>query len=202
MTYEYCYCKFGHAYICPNCGTNPQSHYERKLSPGQPLPTIRQLAKDLQVSVITTKRAYEELEKSGFIESMVGKGSFVSGNNREMIRSKTFHDFAFKPVSFQVSQGFVTGLIGPNGAGKSTLIKLILDMVKPDSGSISFFGKPLEQHGKEIKQRIGYVADASRYYDHLSLKKMKQIIAPFYDNWDEDTYHISDRLNCRRKKSL
>lgn len=57
-----------------------------ELSPGQNLPSIRQLAKDLQVSVITTKRAYEELEKSGFIESMVGKGSFVSGNNRGMIR--------------------------------------------------------------------------------------------------------------------
>jgi GntR family transcriptional regulator len=46
---------------------------------------MRQLAKDLDISVITTKRAYEELEKNGFIYSIVGKGSFVSEQNNEMI---------------------------------------------------------------------------------------------------------------------
>lgn len=56
------------------------------LAPGQVLPSIRQLAKDLQISVITTKRAYEELEKERLIESVVGKGSFVSGANQEFIR--------------------------------------------------------------------------------------------------------------------
>ncbi|MDT2194159.1 ATP-binding cassette domain-containing protein [Paenibacillus larvae] len=72
-----------------------------------------------------------------------------------MIRSKTFHDFAFKPVSFQVSQGFVTGLIGPNGAGKSTLIKLILDMVKPDSGSISFLENRLNSTARKSNKGSG-----------------------------------------------
>ncbi|MGG1312768.1 MULTISPECIES: GntR family transcriptional regulator [Cohnella] len=57
-----------------------------ELSPGQPLPSIRQLAKDLQISVITTKRAYEELEKERLIDSVVGKGSFVSGANPAFIR--------------------------------------------------------------------------------------------------------------------
>ena len=48
------------------------------LKAGQPLPTIRGLAKDLRISVITTSRAYDELEKDGFIYSVVGKGSFVA----------------------------------------------------------------------------------------------------------------------------
>ncbi|MBU3160793.1 GntR family transcriptional regulator [Clostridium frigoris] len=52
------------------------------------LPSMRNLAKDLQVSVITTKRAYEELEKEGFIVSLTGKGSFVSGQNKELLRTK------------------------------------------------------------------------------------------------------------------
>lgn len=52
------------------------------------MPSIRQLAKDLQISVITTKRAYEELEKAGFIYSIVGKGSFVAEQNLEVIREK------------------------------------------------------------------------------------------------------------------
>lgn len=56
-----------------------------ELSSGDALPSMRQLAKELDVSVITTKRAYEELEKSGLIYSVVGKGSFVSEQNHEMI---------------------------------------------------------------------------------------------------------------------
>lgn len=55
---------------------------------GTALPSIRQLAKDLQISVITTKRAYEELEKAGFIYSIVGKGSFVAEQNLEVIKEK------------------------------------------------------------------------------------------------------------------
>ena len=53
---------------------------------GNPLPSIRSLAKELKVSIITTKRAYEELEKEGFIETVVGKGTFVSGANSERLK--------------------------------------------------------------------------------------------------------------------
>jgi GntR family transcriptional regulator len=59
-----------------------------ELQPGEALPSIRNLARELQISVITTKRAYEELEREGFIEAVGGKGSFVSGANRELIREK------------------------------------------------------------------------------------------------------------------
>lgn len=56
------------------------------LKPGEMLPSIRMLAKELKVSIITTKRAYEELEKEGFIETVVGKGTFVSGTNSERLK--------------------------------------------------------------------------------------------------------------------
>lgn len=59
-----------------------------ELVPGASLPSIRSLASDLQVSVITTKRAYEELEKDGFIETVPGKGSFVAPHNQELLREK------------------------------------------------------------------------------------------------------------------
>ncbi|MCF6464479.1 GntR family transcriptional regulator [Clostridium sp. Cult2] len=55
---------------------------------GDLLPSIRGLARDLQISVITTKRAYDELEKEGFIETMQGKGSYVAGQNKELLREK------------------------------------------------------------------------------------------------------------------
>ena len=57
-----------------------------ELKPGEMLPSIRMLAKELKVSIITTKRAYEELEKEGFIETVVGKGTFVSGTNSERLK--------------------------------------------------------------------------------------------------------------------
>ena len=56
------------------------------LSPGDALPSMRQLARDLRISVITTKRAYEDLERDGFIETVGGKGSFVAPRNMELIR--------------------------------------------------------------------------------------------------------------------
>ena len=59
-----------------------------KLKEGDALPSLRALAKDLRISVITTKRAYEELERDGFIETVTGKGSFVAGANTELIREE------------------------------------------------------------------------------------------------------------------
>lgn len=59
-----------------------------ELDQGEALPSIRALARDLQISVITTKRAYDELEKEGFIETMQGKGSFVAMQNKELMKEK------------------------------------------------------------------------------------------------------------------
>ncbi len=59
-----------------------------ELKEGDLLPSIRGLARDLQISVITTKRAYDELEKEGFIETVQGKGSFVAAQNKELMKEK------------------------------------------------------------------------------------------------------------------
>ncbi|WP_425539711.1 GntR family transcriptional regulator [Microaceticoccus formicicus] len=59
------------------------------LSDGELLPSIRSLAKDLRVSVITIKRAYDELEAEGFIYSMPGKGSFVAPQNPDLLKDRT-----------------------------------------------------------------------------------------------------------------
>lgn len=58
------------------------------LKEGEALPSMRQLARDLHISVITTKRAYEDLERDGFIETVMGKGSFVAQRNHELIREE------------------------------------------------------------------------------------------------------------------
>ena len=59
-----------------------------KLSPGEALPSIRALAKDLRISVITTKRAYDELEADGFLYTVAGKGCVVAEKNLDLIREQ------------------------------------------------------------------------------------------------------------------
>ncbi|MDL2293049.1 GntR family transcriptional regulator [Ruminococcaceae bacterium OttesenSCG-928-D13] len=59
-----------------------------QLASGDALPSIRALARDLRISVITTKRAYEDLERDGFIETIPGKGSFVASKNPEFLREE------------------------------------------------------------------------------------------------------------------
>ena len=59
-----------------------------ELKTGELLPSIRRLAKDLRISVITTKNAYEELEREGYVETIPGKGTYVANKNKEMIREE------------------------------------------------------------------------------------------------------------------
>ncbi|WP_297518759.1 GntR family transcriptional regulator [uncultured Clostridium sp.] len=63
--------------------------FKGNLNPTDPLPSIRVLAKELRVSIITTKKAYEELEKDGFIQTVAGKGSFISSKNNERLKEIT-----------------------------------------------------------------------------------------------------------------
>jgi GntR family transcriptional regulator len=59
-----------------------------ELAPGEALPSMRNLAMQMRISLITTKRAYEELERDGFIETYTGKGSFVKAQNPEFLREE------------------------------------------------------------------------------------------------------------------
>lgn len=74
---------------------------EGSLKAGEPLPTIRGLAKDLRISVITTSRAYSDLERDGYIYSVVGKGSFVAERNQEFVRElnlKEIENYIIKSI--------------------------------------------------------------------------------------------------------
>lgn len=79
-----------------------------ELSGGELLPSIRSLAKDLRISVITTKRAYEELEKDGFIETIPGKGCFVKTKSSELLREEVLRkieDHLINAVHMAISYG-------------------------------------------------------------------------------------------------
>lgn len=80
-----------------------------ELAPGQALPSIRTLANDLKVSVITTKRAYADLETAGFIDSVQGKGSFVTGGSLELQREEALRTLESRLAAI-VEDGAALGL--------------------------------------------------------------------------------------------
>lgn len=102
--------------------------------------------------------------------------------------SKQYKEFELKDVSFKLEKGYIMGFIGPNGAGKSTIIRLIMNLIKKNSGEISILGMDNLKHEKEVKQRIGFVYDENYYYEELSMEAMKNIVAPFYKGWEDNTF--------------
>ena len=75
---------------------------------------------------------------------------------------------AVADVSFAVAPGEIFGLLGPNGAGKTTTIRLILDIFKPDSGSVAILGGPMTE---EKKDRIGYMPEERGLYQDIQLER-------------------------------
>lgn len=117
---------------------------------------------------------------------------------------KSFDNFRLDNVSFSLQEGCITGFIGVNGAGKTTTIKSILGLVLKDGGNIKLFGKDISKNEREAKNRIGVVFDDGSFYEDMTLKEMKAVIAPAYSHWDESVFKgYMDRfsLNINQKIS-
>jgi ABC-2 type transport system ATP-binding protein len=84
---------------------------------------------------------------------------------------------ALQDVSFEVEAGEVFGLIGPNGAGKTTTFKLLLGLLRPTRGEITFDGHPLD---RAARARIGFLPEQSYFYDHLTVQEMLAFYAQLH----------------------
>lgn len=103
--------------------------------------------------------------------------------------TKAFKGFALKDVSFSLNKGFIMGFIGPNGAGKSTTIRCLMDLAHPDSGEVWLFGQKFTGDNTALKQKIGFVYDQDVFFQELTAEKNKQVIAPFYERWDDVAFY-------------
>ncbi len=116
---------------------------------------------------------------------------------------KEFTDFTLNKVSFSLEPGYIMGFIGANGSGKTTTIKLIMNLLHLDSGEIKVFGLDSRKNEQEVKQRIGFVYDDNHFYEELTIVQMTRVVAPFYQNWDWDTYnHYVDRFALPAAKKI
>ncbi|MBI3267956.1 MAG: ATP-binding cassette domain-containing protein [Planctomycetes bacterium] len=81
---------------------------------------------------------------------------------------------AVQGLSLEVGPGEIFGLLGPNGAGKTTLLRMVMDILKPDEGTISIFGRPLDPAGKD---RIGYLPEERGLYQRVRVGELLQYLA-------------------------
>jgi ABC-2 type transport system ATP-binding protein len=83
-------------------------------------------------------------------------------------------------LSLRLRKGEILGLLGPNGSGKSTTMKLVLGVIKPDSGTIRIFGKDVIHEAVETKQLVGYVPETAQLYEFLSGVEYLDFVADMY----------------------
>ena len=101
---------------------------------------------------------------------------------------KYYEAFRLENVSFTLEPGAITGFIGRNGAGKTTTINSMLSFVRLDAGEITFFGLPLAEHDREIKEKIGFVSAGMTYYTRKKLSAITKVTKAFYPGWDDGKY--------------
>ncbi|WP_343346713.1 ABC transporter ATP-binding protein [Terrisporobacter petrolearius] len=102
---------------------------------------------------------------------------------------KSMGDFKLNIEKLEIKEGFVTGIIGTNGAGKTTLMKLIMNILNQEDGSIKIFGEDFNKDKKHIKELIGYLGHDTLYPEDFTLEDIKSTISIFYKNWDEKLFN-------------
>jgi ABC-2 type transport system ATP-binding protein len=104
---------------------------------------------------------------------------------------------ALQEVSFEVPQGTVFGILGPNGSGKTTLLGIIMDVLKPTSGSFRLFDEaPISQH----RRRIGTLLETPNFYHYLSAVQNLKITAAIKQKGEEDILHVLQMVDLYQRK--
>lgn len=117
--------------------------------------------------------------------------------------AKNYEDFSLQDVNIALPEGAIMGLIGENGAGKSVTIKLILDLISRDGGTINILGRDNKKDLKQIKENIGVVLDESCFTDNLDLRSINLIMKNIYRTWDEDVFmQYAKRFSLSAKKII
>lgn len=101
---------------------------------------------------------------------------------------KHYKDFTLGPLDLTLPGGTICGLIGENGAGKSTTLRLILDVVQRDGGTVSILGRDNRENLVQTKEEIGVVMGSDGIPLCLNAVQVGKVMAGIYQNWDADAY--------------
>ncbi len=118
---------------------------------------------------------------------------------------KDYGSFALKDVSFNLPKGSIMGFIGENGAGKTTTLKLILNMIRKDSGDVQILGRDHIADERLVKQKLGVVLDKSHFHENLKPGDIAAVMRHIFEGWDDDLFckyikrfGISDRNTVKQ----
>ena len=132
---------------------------------------------------------------------------------------KTFGKFrAVDGLDLQVPKGSVFGFLGRNGAGKTTTIRILMNMLRQNSGTVEVLGQDPHVDEKTLKQQVGYVSDNPVLYDWMKIEEVVWFAGQFYERWDEQkvtglierfgldpkqkTKHLSKGMNAQLNLAL
>ncbi len=117
--------------------------------------------------------------------------------------SKKYADFTLDNVNITLPSGCIMGFIGENGAGKSTTIKLILDLVRRDGGTVSVLGSGNIGADRELKEHIGVVMDESSFPENLTLRDIDAVLGSCYRTWSRQAFSaFAKRFELPEKKPI
>jgi ABC-2 type transport system ATP-binding protein len=112
-------------------------------------------------------------------------------------------DFQLDNISLHVEPAKVTALLGHNGAGKTTLCRLIMGIVRKDSGTVSLGGFDHWRHEKEFKQRVGFLQEESYFYNGMTVGEFVAFVSRFYRHWNRElSQHLLRSFNLPGDKKL
>lgn len=111
--------------------------------------------------------------------------------------------FVLDHLSFQVPYGSVMGLIGENGAGKTTALKLILNLLRRDEGTVTLFGLDNVRDEEAIKQQIGVVFDKNHFHELFTPGDLAKVMKDLYQNWDDALFtHYLEVFHLPQEKQI
>ena len=116
---------------------------------------------------------------------------------------KAYKGFTLNNISLHIPKGSIVGLIGPNGAGKTTTIKILMNMVQAQGGSVRIFGMDHRKNIKHLRNRIGYVGEEQYFYGDKTVAWTGNFVSGFFSNWDTNTFQklLTDFAISRTKKT-
>lgn len=116
---------------------------------------------------------------------------------------KVYPKFELSNFNLHIPKGSIMGLIGENGAGKSTALKAILNLIKRDSGRVSFYGKEFSENNNEWKEDIGVVFDTMTFQEQITAHKLGKVAEQAYTRWESDMFEgYLSRFSIDPKKKM